>query len=279
MFAKWLLETDALIASTPGPSTSTPTYYERNLTVWRQLWRVCELSSILLILLDVRCPLLHYPPSLRNYVLSLRPPKKVILVLTKCDLVPPSVAKAWKSFLEAQDGDKVVCVESYSERSKGVYEQGTGKQFDPGMGNEQMETVLDAIEEAHRELCEPPEALKQRPERLKTWKPRVRSHVNFAALRGEQGGNSKAREEETVDGESKEDAFLTIGLIGKLLRSCGDSAFAKSAFRATQCRKKLSPQCSDEAQSRSCISHTRQDEALTSKSALYVRALAGMRHG
>ena len=31
-------------------------------------WRVTEISQILLILLDSRCPLLHYPPSLAAYL-------------------------------------------------------------------------------------------------------------------------------------------------------------------------------------------------------------------
>jgi hypothetical protein len=235
MFAKWLLETDAAISSAPGPSnvTATPTYYERNLTVWRQLWRVCELSSILLILLDVRCPPLHYPPSLRNYVRSLKPPKKVILVLTKCDLVPPSVSKAWKRRLENENADKVVCVESYTERSKGVDEQGTSKRIDSGMEDKSLQTILDAIEEVHRELCTPPEALKERPEKLAKWKPRVKSHIDWSALRRghfrthsaeEDAGSSLGKTEEGRT-EREEDAFLTIGLIG------GDGLFSASGIK------------------------------------------------
>lgn len=65
-------------------------FFERNLLVWRQLWRTTEMSSILLILIDVRCPPLHLPPSMIEYVLNLQPKKEVILVLTKCDLVSSS---------------------------------------------------------------------------------------------------------------------------------------------------------------------------------------------
>src|SRR6185369_11980830 len=39
-------------------------------------WRVTEISQILLVLLDSRCPLLHFPPPLQQYLFN----RKVILV-------------------------------------------------------------------------------------------------------------------------------------------------------------------------------------------------------
>lgn len=96
-FEKWLAQTDSALStysSTLG-GTPSPSFYERNLQVWRQLWRVTEASEILLVLIDVRFPLIHYPPSLEDYVRSLKPRKKVILVLTKTDSVPRYLAEAW----------------------------------------------------------------------------------------------------------------------------------------------------------------------------------------
>lgn len=89
-YDKWLKSTDTTLAtfSSSLPSTPAPSFFERNLQVWRQLWRVTEASQILLVLVDVRFPLIHYPPSLEEYVKSLRPKKEVIIVLTKTDLVP-----------------------------------------------------------------------------------------------------------------------------------------------------------------------------------------------
>lgn len=74
VFAKWLKSTDDLLGSfsrcalscdavertlilhefSSLASTPAPTFFERNLNVWRQLWRVSEASAILLILIDVR---------------------------------------------------------------------------------------------------------------------------------------------------------------------------------------------------------------------------------
>lgn len=125
LFRAWLAATDALVARDEAAS---PTFFERNLNVWRQLWRTTETSDILLVLIgmplsgpsqaacliltrrlrfpmrtDVRFPLLHYPPALRHYLRTLKPnPKPVVLVLTKTDLVPGWVGDAWKRYFEEE---------------------------------------------------------------------------------------------------------------------------------------------------------------------------------
>lgn len=43
-------------------------YFEHNLEVWRQLWRVIELSDILLLVADVRHPVFHFPVALFKHV-------------------------------------------------------------------------------------------------------------------------------------------------------------------------------------------------------------------
>jgi hypothetical protein len=58
---------------------STLNHFEHNLEVWRQLWRVCEMSEILVVVVDVRHPLIHFPRSLYDYVTgSLRKPMVVV---------------------------------------------------------------------------------------------------------------------------------------------------------------------------------------------------------
>lgn len=76
-------------------------------------WRVTEISQIILVLLDSRAPLLHYPPSLAAYLSD----RRVILVLTKVDISGPARADAWSRYLTAHyPGLKVVQVESYIEK-------------------------------------------------------------------------------------------------------------------------------------------------------------------
>lgn len=71
--------------------------------------------------------MIHYPPALQAYVTSLRPKKKVILVLTKTDLVPRWLSEAWKTWFEERegpDGASVVLMESYREIEKTELTQG-----------------------------------------------------------------------------------------------------------------------------------------------------------
>lgn len=79
--------------------SSSLNYFEHNLEVWRELWRTCEISDVLLIIADIRHPMFHFPPALYNYVVNdLKKP--LILVLTKCDLVPKENLIKWRKYFE-----------------------------------------------------------------------------------------------------------------------------------------------------------------------------------
>jgi len=72
-------------------------YFEHNLETWRQLWRVLEMSDIILLITDTRHPVVNFPPALYEYVtgeLGLA----LILVLNKVDLAPPALVVAWKHY-------------------------------------------------------------------------------------------------------------------------------------------------------------------------------------
>src|SRR5688572_6315837 len=80
---------------------------------WVSSWRVTEISDIILVLLDSRCPTLHYPPSLERYLGD----RKVILVLTKVDITGPARVAAWIKHLRAKHPSlPIVQVESYIEK-------------------------------------------------------------------------------------------------------------------------------------------------------------------
>ncbi|RGB23156.1 hypothetical protein C1646_774933 [Rhizophagus diaphanus] len=76
-------------------------FFEHNLDVWRQLWRVLEISDIILIVVDIRHPLLHFPPSLYNYVVK-DMKRKMVLVFNKVDLVAEHTVYAWTKYFEEQ---------------------------------------------------------------------------------------------------------------------------------------------------------------------------------
>ncbi|XP_317131.5 guanine nucleotide-binding protein-like 1 [Anopheles gambiae] len=74
-------------------------FCELNLETWRQLWRVLELSDIVLIIVDARFPTLMFPPALYKYVTE-ELGKGMMLVINKIDLVEAEAVLAWKRYFE-----------------------------------------------------------------------------------------------------------------------------------------------------------------------------------
>ncbi|GAA6025726.1 hypothetical protein JCM10207_008890 [Rhodosporidiobolus poonsookiae] len=191
VFKKWLAQTDEVLAevATSG-GQSSPTFFERNLNVWRQLWRTTEQSDILLVLVDVRFPLLHYPPSLRDYLRTLRPPRPVIIVLTKTDLVPQTHAEAWKAALEQQEGPhgaRVVLMESYRAVEAREETQGSSPRYAPAAPPAARVALVDALRAAHAALLTPPPIVASDPARLARWTPAVRKVVDWDSVTAEGG--------------------------------------------------------------------------------------------
>uniref|UniRef100_A0A667Z068 Guanine nucleotide-binding protein-like 1 n=1 Tax=Myripristis murdjan TaxID=586833 RepID=A0A667Z068_9TELE len=89
---------DDLHSRNPPGSLS---HFEHNLETWRQLWRVLEMSDVILLIVDIRHPVLQFPPSLYHYITG-DLQKQVVLVLNKADLCPPPLVIAWKHYLASQ---------------------------------------------------------------------------------------------------------------------------------------------------------------------------------
>uniref|UniRef100_A0A182MQP6 Guanine nucleotide-binding protein-like 1 n=1 Tax=Anopheles culicifacies TaxID=139723 RepID=A0A182MQP6_9DIPT len=88
-------------------------FCELNLETWRQLWRVLELSDIVLVIVDARFPTLMFPPSLYKYVTE-ELGKGMMLVINKIDLVEAEAVLAWKQYFEQKYPEiKVVLFTSY----------------------------------------------------------------------------------------------------------------------------------------------------------------------
>ncbi|KAJ2774941.1 hypothetical protein IWQ56_000348 [Coemansia nantahalensis] len=90
-FAQWLARIQEL------RDQDSVSLYEKNLEVWRQLWRVVEISDVLLLIVDIRHPVLHFPPSLYRYVVETAG-KPLVVVLNKTDLVAPATVAAWTAY-------------------------------------------------------------------------------------------------------------------------------------------------------------------------------------
>jgi ribosome biogenesis GTPase A len=86
---------DAALQASHGGGTLSR--YERNLEVWRQLWRTMEVSDALLAIVDIRTPLLSFPAPLYEAAAAHGTP--FVAVLNKADLLPPAVVDAWAAHL------------------------------------------------------------------------------------------------------------------------------------------------------------------------------------
>ncbi len=217
VYNKWLAATDATLTSyTSQPDAKglsrSPSFFERNLNVWRQLWRVTETSSIILILIDSRFPLIHFPPSLEHYVKGLGKP--YVLVLTKTDLVPRWLAEAWQSWFlervkEQADANFIDCVmmTSYREIEAGALTQGTQPRYIPAAPTSARAALLAAFRRAHEQLLSPPEGVtreregedeQKRAERVARWQPRVRREVDWESVEDEKAVAAQQKAQEAA---------------------------------------------------------------------------------
>ena len=96
------------------------TPFERNIEVWRQLWRVIERSQLLVQIVDARNPLRYRCIDLERYVESLpanpadlktvhdderssfRGPRRTLLLINKADLLDEDQRIEWAKYFRAQ---------------------------------------------------------------------------------------------------------------------------------------------------------------------------------
>ncbi|MCJ1476932.1 hypothetical protein MMC13_005601 [Lambiella insularis] len=76
------------------------TPFERNLEVWRQLWRVIERSDLIVQIVDARNPLLFRSEDLEKYVKEVDPRKNNLLLVNKADMMTLAQRKAWADYFE-----------------------------------------------------------------------------------------------------------------------------------------------------------------------------------
>ena len=77
------------------------TPFERNIEVWRQLWRVIERSDLVVQIVDARNPLLFRSEDLEHYVKEVDPKKENLLLINKADMLTEKQRTAWAKHLRA----------------------------------------------------------------------------------------------------------------------------------------------------------------------------------
>ncbi|KAK5459527.1 hypothetical protein LTS15_003655 [Exophiala xenobiotica] len=78
------------------------TPFERNIEVWRQLWRVIERSDLIVQIVDARNPLLFRSEDLEKYVKEVDPKKRNLLLVNKADMMTEEQRRSWAEYFHEQ---------------------------------------------------------------------------------------------------------------------------------------------------------------------------------
>lgn len=76
------------------------TPFERNIEVWRQLWRVIERSDLVVQIVDARNPLLFRCEDLEKYVKEVDTKKTNLLLINKSDMLTDDMREQWAAYFE-----------------------------------------------------------------------------------------------------------------------------------------------------------------------------------
>ena len=91
-----------------GPSRLGVTPFEKNLEIWRQLWRVMERCSCIVQIVDARNPLFYLSQDLKKYATE-ELGKPMVLVINKSDYLSSKQRQEWHEFFSqpGQEWDHV----------------------------------------------------------------------------------------------------------------------------------------------------------------------------
>ncbi|MCP9259859.1 Large subunit GTPase 1 [Dirofilaria immitis] len=93
------------------------TPYERNLELWRQLWRVIERSDIIIQILDARNPLLFRNLDLEAYVKECDATKQNMYLINKTDLLSKEQIESWRKWFLENNIDAIFEIDTESPSS------------------------------------------------------------------------------------------------------------------------------------------------------------------
>ncbi|KAJ2757368.1 hypothetical protein H4R27_003781 [Coemansia aciculifera] len=182
----------------------TVSLYEKNLEVWRQLWRVVEISDVLLMVVDVRHPVLHFPPSLYRYITETTG-KPLVVVLNKTDLVADATVRAWKSYFKQQFPSVVLtsfCCYRNSSSNDVVNDidlAGLKLKKSKPRRRTYDSTLVGDLFEACRSVCE------SQKRDLVDWDSLIARYRTQSADGGEDKGDESEEEDGNSDNEDEEE--------------------------------------------------------------------------
>lgn len=99
------------------------TPFEKNIEVWKQLWRVAERSHVIAQIVDARNPLLFYCQDIFTYARELDPRKTCVLVINKADFLTREARIQWGKYFESQNIEFVFWSAKYENEEQQAHAQ------------------------------------------------------------------------------------------------------------------------------------------------------------
>ena len=121
------------------------TPFERNIEVWRQLWRVIERSDLVVQIVDARNPLLFRCDDLETYVRQIDPKKRNLLLINKADMLTDKQRVMWADYFEREKIDfRFFSAHLAKERNERL-ERGEMEEEDKEQAEEELAGATDSL--------------------------------------------------------------------------------------------------------------------------------------
>ncbi|KAL1851133.1 hypothetical protein Plec18167_001903 [Paecilomyces lecythidis] len=198
------------------------TPFERNLEVWRQLWRVIERSDLVVQIVDARNPLLYRSEDLEQYVKEINPKKRNLLLVNKADMLTPKQREMWADYFEENDiSYRFFSAHLAKERNEARLLEEDGSESETGEEDEKLAEATEKIrvqeKEEENEEWESEEDLEEEvggakiPTGSKDYRTRI---LDVEELEELFLSNAPDRLPQSDDPEQQQKDKTTIGLVG-----------------------------------------------------------------
>jgi large subunit GTPase 1 len=145
MFLGWRRD----LAEMEEKSNLVMTPFEKNLDIWRQLWRVIERSDIVVQIVDARNPLLFRCKDLEDYVKEVDSSKRLLLLINKSDLLSAHMRENWAEYFASQNIEFAFCsaIEDQVRQKEELLQDESTSAADASSELEEAEAYTESEEE------------------------------------------------------------------------------------------------------------------------------------
>ncbi len=164
-FLAWRREIAQLEEASGDRAKVTP--FEKNLEVWRQLWRVLERSHVVVQIVDARDPLFYYSEDLHAYAEQMQPPRQRLILVNKADYLTAGQREKWAAhfeergwhyvFFSARKAQEILTLQAREERLRELEAEAEGHYSeDDDVEEEESEDEKEEEDEAETTTTPPP---------------------------------------------------------------------------------------------------------------------------